>query len=304
MVDLRLAYLDMFNENLRTYSWNATTFVQIGNDKPIAGITLTAMQMIGSKKLAMIDNSNNLLKCFYFDNLDWNQLGFSSIIIGGIGSLGTGSMAMIRPDRLALVGDSMNASPKILHYDFNSEYFSLVGNQLAQAGITAPAICGMDIFRFAYIESNSKNLKYMAWDGTTFVQIGASLNIPSCTLPKICAMSKTRIAFIESVTNQLRVYDFNLTTLTWAQVGSNLTITGAVQISIDALSVDTIALIDDGNDQLRAYYFNGTIFALIGTPIAIAGSSFPNIASFYKPFSVSCYNEIPLTGQGYYPESQ
>ena len=305
MTDLRLAYFDNFNTNLRTYSWNATNFVQVGSDLSLASFAGNnmSMTMIGTKKLAFISNFDSLLRCYYNASNagTWVQLGQTNPLVGGVSTtIGDGSLAMIRPDRFAITGGSYQA---LSNFDHNGDYFSKVWNSLTTAGIGGNAITGMNIGRIAYIEGTAKNLKMIDFNGTDFVQVGSSLNIASCVNPAITALSHTRIAFIENGTNELRIYDYNETTEIWAQVGSNLSIAGGSNYSIEALSADTIALIDNGNKKLRAYYFNGTIFALIGSELSIAGALLPQIASFFKPMPLSCYNEIPLTGQGFYPES-
>lgn len=298
MSDYRIAFIDATTDNLQTYIWNGSSWATVGNPKNISGMTNPAITYLSKKRIALTEFTAKTIRSYSFDNTNWNQLGLTSIAFV---LLGNPSLATIYPNRIALIGDSLQ---KLIAYDFNTEYFSIVGNQLTQTGIVIPAICGLYYYEIAYIEETSRQLKRMKLINGTWTQIGTALTISGGVNISITALTKNRIAYIDDVNRSLRVYDWNETTLTWSLLATGLTIATITFPCIEAIASNMIAFFDTTIKQLRTYTLSGTTWSLTGSGLSIAGAtSSPNMTAFYKPFSTECYNEVDLDGKAIWPIS-
>jgi hypothetical protein len=297
MTDYRIAFIDSATDNLQTYIWTSS-WATVGNPKNISGMTNPAITYISKKRIALTEATAKTIKCFTFDDTDWNQLGLTSVAFS---VLGNPSLATIYPNRFALIGDSLQ---KLIGYDFNELYFSITGNQLTQSAIVNPAICGLYYNEIAYIEQTNRLLKRMKLINGTWTQIGSSLNITGGTNISITALTKNRIAYIDDTNRSLRVYDWNETTLTWSLLASGLSIPTITFPCIEAIDIDKIAFFDTTIKELRTYTLSGTTWSQTGSGLSISGATTnPNMTAFYKPFSVSCNNQFPLDGNAVWPIS-
>jgi hypothetical protein len=295
--DYRIAFVNATTDELQTYIWT-TSWATVGSPLVIAGMTNPAICYFGKKKVALTELTAKTVKCFSFDDTNWAQLGQTSIAFS---VLGNPSVAPIYPNRIALIGDSLQ---KLIAYDFNNSYFSIMGNQLTVSAISVPAICGLWYNEIAYIEQSNRLLKRMKFENNDWVQIGSSLNIPSASNISITALTKNRIAFIDDTNRSLRVYDWNETTLTWSLLASGLSIPTITIPCIEAIDINKIAFFDTTIKELRTYTLTGTTWSQTGAGLSLAGATTnPNIAAFYKPFSTNRYNEVSLEGNALWPVS-
>lgn len=297
MTDYRLAFIDSTNDSLQTYIWT-TSWAALGNPKSITPLGNTAMTYIYKSVIALTDVTAKTIREYLFDNTNWNQLGKTSIAFS---VLGNPSLATIYPKRFALIGDSLQ---KLIAYDFNGDYNSIVGIQSTQTGIVNPAICGLWFNEIAYIEQTNRQLKRMKLINGVWTQIGTPLTISGGTNISITALTKNRIAYIDDTNRSLRVYDWNETTLTWSLLATGLSIPTITFPCIEAIDFDKIAFFDTTIKQLRTYTLSVSTWSQTGSGLSISGATAnPNMAAFYKPFTVSCKNEIDLDGEEIWPMS-
>lgn len=297
MADYRIAFVNSATDTLQAYIWNGS-WSALGNPKSITGMTNPAVTLIWKSTIALTDTFLKNIRAMLFDNTDWNQLGLLSTSFSVIGNP---SIASVYPNRFAFIGDSIQ---KLIEYDFNQQYFSIVGNQSTQTGIVNPAICGLYYNEIAYIEETSRLLKRMKIINGTWTQIGSSLSITGGTNITITALTKNRIAYLDDTNRSLRVYDWNETTLTWSLLATGLSIPTITFPCIDAIDYNMIAFFDTTIKELRTYTLSGSTWSQTGSGLSISGAtSNPNMTSFYRPFSINCINDFPIDGKTVWPIS-
>lgn len=298
--DYRIAIINSNTDKLSTYLWNgATAWALVGNELTIASLTNPCIAYLGKNKMALSDSAANILRAYYWDNINWTVYGQTTTLA----SFGFPSLATIYPNRVAFIADTFN---KIRAFEFNKNglYFGMVGNDFTATGTTVPCICGMNINEIAFIEQTNRLLKRMKLIGNVWTQIGSSLSITGGTNISITALTKNRIAYIDDTNRSLRVYDWNETTLTWSLLASGLSIPTITQPTIDAIDFNKIAFFDTFIKELRTYTLSGTTWSQTGAGLSIPTATInPNIAAFYKPFTTKCINEIPLDGNEIWPMS-
>jgi hypothetical protein len=253
--------------------WRGLNFgfvAQVGNDLNIAGITFPAITALSSTRIAFIDDTNDDLRVYDFDGVNWAQTGNDL----NIATVALPSITALSSTRIAFIDDT---NEDLRTYDFDGVNWAQVGNDLNIAGIAFPAITALNSTRIAFIDDTNKDLRTYDFDGTDWAQVGNDLNIVSTASASLAALNNTDIAFIDTTNEDLRVYNFDGTD--WVQVGTDLNIAGIGTPSITALNSTDIAFIDTTNDDLRVYRWNGTYWAQVGTDLNIVGVAFGGITA-------------------------
>lgn len=155
-------------------------------------------------------------------------------------------------------------------YDFNGQYWSLVGNDLYVGGVTTPALATLGDDAVAFIDSGQEHLRKYTFSGSQWSQVGTSCVFSGLGRPALAALGPDRVALVDDGLDLLTVYDFDGDE--WTQVGSSFSISSMGRPALTALSSAEVAFMDPTSASLRTYEFNGVSWALAGTGLTIATS--------------------------------
>ena len=61
-----MAFIDSVNDDLRTYDFNGTDWIKIGNELNISGAATPALAVLTSTRVAFIDDSNESLRVYEY----------------------------------------------------------------------------------------------------------------------------------------------------------------------------------------------------------------------------------------------
>lgn len=86
-----IAYIDVTNDDLRTYQFDGTDWSQVGNDLNIPTTTITYMTGLTTNTIAFINIADTSLSTYKFDGSDWFKVG-ETITISGMGQSSLASM--------------------------------------------------------------------------------------------------------------------------------------------------------------------------------------------------------------------
>jgi hypothetical protein len=239
-----IAYIDVTNDDLRTYRFDGIVFNQVGNDLNLAPVGLAVLTRLSNTDIAYFDPGDGNLRVYRFDGTDWTQIG-SNLNISGTGNA---AISALNSTDIAFIDKTNDDLRK---YRFNGTIFAQVGNDLNIPGTGFPAIAALNSTDIAFIDEDNDDLRVYRFDGTDWTQIGSDLNISGVVTPTIAALDETDIAYIDGGNDDLRVYRFNGTV--FAQTVADLNIATVSGPRITALSANHIAFIDQTNSDLRAY---------------------------------------------------
>ncbi len=150
------------------------SWVQVGNDLPIAGVNFPALAELSSTRVAFIDNSNDDLRVYEFTegSGNWAQVGNDLPIVG----VTISALAALSSTRVAFI-DSNNRDLRV--YDFDETDWAQVGNDLPITGTTFPALAALSSTRIAFIDASNDDLRTYALLVSTTVIDGVEWRAPS-----------------------------------------------------------------------------------------------------------------------------
>ena len=253
-----IAYIDEFNDELRTYRWDigTQTWSQVGSVLS----TPTGTQTPGITALNSTDvacyTTTGYLRTYRWDSVaeTWSQVGSELFVFAGGGAAIT---ALNSTDIAVALDDS-----QLYVYRFNGSIWAQVGSGFSTPGDDGPAITTLTSTDIAYIGNNFDRLITYRWDsGTeTWSQVGSAFDMPAATelWSGIAALNSTDIALAYATIagGIIETYRFNGST--WSQIGSSVAL-ATDSPSITALNGTDIAYIDEFNDDLRTYRFGFSI---------------------------------------------
>ena len=141
------------------------------------------------------------------------------------------------------------------------------------AGSGWRAIAALDSTSFAYAEGGGHTLRKYAWNGSTYAQVGNSINTGNYTTGKvaICALDANNVAYIDAVQRKLRTYTWNGTQ--FAMTGAELSIGGSPSAFwLAALSSTSIALAEVIGDTLYKLAWSGSAWSVTATKSLTMGN--------------------------------
>ena len=152
----RIAFIDSDNDDLRTYDFDGTNWVQIGNNLSVAGISIPALTALSPTRVAFIDQLNKDLRTYDFNGSDWSQIGNNL----SVASANNPALTALSSTRVAFIGD-INDDLRV--YDFDGTDWTQIGNNLNIAGAINPALTALSSTRVAFIDSGNDHLRTYQW---------------------------------------------------------------------------------------------------------------------------------------------
>jgi hypothetical protein len=246
-----IAFFDIGNDDLRTYSWDGANWSQIGSDLNIAGagsgISITALS---SNTIAYHDGANQELRTYEFDGSNWSQVGSGLPIAAGIYA-----------DIAALDENT------IAYHDFTNQdlrTYSWDGTNWSQAGNEYNFAPSINIAHLTALNSStiaiaaSGYLYTYSWDGTDWAQVGNRKYTDGADIP-VTKLHDNVIAMWKhwGIVNIRNLEAWRWDGNDWLRYSSSLYFSGGGgQGDVTALNSSTIAFIDGNNDDLRTYRLN------------------------------------------------
>jgi hypothetical protein len=238
-----IAFLDSFNDELRTYRFDGRTWSQIGSGLSVSA-TDQALTTLNTTDIAYVDGNADELRTYRFDGSTWSQVGSSFSIAGAfvpaISALSTTDVAF-----------SDSNLEELRTYRFNGSTWSLVGSGLSISGMGNPALAALNATDVAFIDGDLEELRTYRFNGSTWSLVGSGLSITGIALPALAALTEKTVAFCDLTIGNLRTFTFDGSA--WSEVGSSLAVSGIGTPAITALSNTDIAFIDNTNDILSVY---------------------------------------------------
>jgi hypothetical protein len=237
----RIAFFDAGNDDLRTYDFNGSSYIQIGNSLNLGSLGAPSISSLSSTRISLV--FANGIRTYDFDGTDWAQVGNT------LAQSFTGIIAntALTSSRIAMID---SANKEIRTYDFDGTDWAQVGNGLSIAGFSLDsAMTAMKNNRISYIDDGNQDLRTYDFDGTDWVQVGNDLNISGSAAPTIVSIDENRI--YSMMTNTLAVYKFDGTD--WIIEGTPLSV-AATAPKLSALSFNKIVY--STGTTIKTYYAN------------------------------------------------
>ena len=128
----QIAYIDGLDDILRAYSFDGTTWAQVGNDKAITNTSENALTALSANRIVHLDGLVDKLETYDFDGTDWALVGSGATVTDN----GSSALVALSKNRVALVEDGLNGLDiGISTYDFNGTSWALVGTRFS-TGLT------------------------------------------------------------------------------------------------------------------------------------------------------------------------
>lgn len=232
----------------------------IGNSLTIAGASSVALMTLlnNNNEIAFIDGTNESLRKYRFDGVNWSLVG-SGLTITGVGA---GRLSSMTGSRVALISSSLNV---LRAYDFNGTNWSLTGNSFSLTLASPQGVAALSTDTVAIADGGvGQWLRAYQFDGTDWTLLGNSLSIGDLGGGVIVPFGENRVAIYNnySGTRTYRVYEFDGTD--WSSVG-NFTTTTRVAIDIAAITENIIILYELNDDSLLFVKFDGADWSEIGS---------------------------------------
>jgi hypothetical protein len=132
---------------------------------------------------------------------------------------------------------------------------------------------------------------------TTVVKSGTDFAL-AMLAPTLSKMDDNLVAFADTTGGELRTYEYDIQTATYALVGSGYAIASLANSRLATLTSSVVALWDEGNTRLGAHTWNGSTWSVTGSQLTItttAGSR-SDIASLD---STDIAMVVPISGTYY-----
>lgn len=241
--NVRIAFIDDTNDDLRTYDFDGTDWAQVGNDLNIVDVLRPSMTALSATRIAFIDDTNADLRTYDFDGTDWVQVG-NDLNIAGVGS---SSMAALSGVRIAFIDDG---NDDLRTYDFDGTDWIQVGNDLNIVNVGPPAITALSSSRVAFIDDEQDELRAYDFDGTDWTQTGNGLKVGAGSGFTITAITSTRVVFTSS-NDVITTFEFDGTN--WVKISSDFAIASVTAPSITSLTKSRVCFIDSETDKLNVF---------------------------------------------------
>ena len=221
---------------LKTYSFNGTTWSQVGNGLTISGSDNIHIRALTSTRVAWIDSSHDQLYTFDWDGTDWSQLGDSVGLTTGWG--GHSGIARLSASRVAIAFGGEN---KIATYDLDGEVWSLVGNVLSSIspGFSNTQACGISSTRIVVLET-CDTMRAFDFDGTDWSQTGNTTTITPLQYAGLDRISENKLAiyYAESYSGQSHIIKYKFDGADFSVIEASYDdITASVSNKLASLSV-------------------------------------------------------------------
>jgi len=240
-----IAYMDSTNSTLRVYTWNGSSWSQIGSGLSISGAINIAIAALSSTDIAFIDGVNHNLRTYRWNGSSWSQIGYDTNVYNSYEP----AMAALSSTTIALFSDD-----KLRMFTWDGTWWSQIGSYLSIPTNDVTAIGKLTSVSIAFMDSFNDSLRVYTWNGSSWSQAGSGLSIPGIGCPAIAGLNSTDIAYIdaESVNSRvIRKYRWNGSS--WTQIGSGMAVTNCNFAAMAALDSTDIALIDGYNNTLATY---------------------------------------------------
>lgn len=145
--------------------------------------------------------------------------------------------------------------------------WSPVGTPYSIAGATAVYIERMQDNAFAAYDTTNGQLRYLTFDGSAFVQVGASLPIASTSV-SFAALNATDLALYDASADLLSTYRWG--GASWSLVGTPLSVINLTNTAMAAMSGTDIALAGETANSMTTYRWNGSTWAKVGNSLTIS----------------------------------
>ncbi len=176
---------------------------------------------------------------------------------------------------------SFSFKDELKTYNWGSGKYQSIGTPF-DAGTThiRTAIAALDSTHIALVDNNLDLLTTYVWDGSVWLQDGASLSISGLTGSSITALDATHIALLDDglgAGGELRTYIWSGSA--WSQDGNGLAVTGTSFTDLTTLSSTVIAMSDSLTDALRTFTWSDPNWSATGNTLTITGIGGPALAT-------------------------
>ena len=222
-----IAYVDGFNDSLRKYRFDGSTWAQIGASLSVAPVTTPAIAALNGTDVAFLDDTQDSLRTYRFDGANWALVGgFLAIALTG-----TPALAALNATDVACVDSS---SGQLRTYRFNGASWAQIGATHSIAFPGVPTIAALNSMDIAYADSTNDSLRTYRFNGSTWAQVGNSLALAFSNAATLAALNGTDVALSLSNGNFLATYRFDGTN--WAKIGSAVLVASGGNARLAALN--------------------------------------------------------------------
>ena len=190
------------NQQLRTYTFNGSTWSQTGNSLTISGLDGPALAKLSSTRVALIDGQVGgtgikNLSTYDFNGTNWSQTG------SGL-NISTSQLPTITGLSSTNVALSNRGDGTLRTYSFSGSTWSQTGNSFSAGGIQGLSTLSSSVVLGSGQFSATNFTKTYSFDGTNWT-IAASIFSSSVTFTSTTALSSTR--FVGDAGGALTTYE-------------------------------------------------------------------------------------------------
>lgn len=272
---------------LRCYSFNGTTFAQVGVSFALA-MGDPALARMDDTNIAFYDNTNDSLRCYAFSGTNFSLVGSGLPIT----TADNPSMASQSSTQICL---TLDGGPRI--YTFNGSTWTLTGP--ISSFLWTPAVnsrvASMPNGVLAGIDSNSGSIRALRNIGLVY-QTGNTLPITGFTQAgAIAAISSSEVAVIDGNGELMRTYTLDLSTGVgvWTQTGNTLSIPGIANPALCSFgNFGGIATLGTGNQWNPAQTSINITLSQSNTIANKTATGTGNMTKCLEPCAIGHYYEI------------
>ena len=208
LTNSRVAFIDTFNDSLRTYNFDGENWTQVGPGNAVS-VGPVSIAALSSTRIALVDTLNDELRTYDFDGTNWAQVGPGN----SIPAVGSGAITALSSTRIATIDTNTD---ELRTYAFDGTNWAQVGAGLSVPITGAPALATISSSRVAFIDGTGGTLRLYDFNGAAWTVVGGAgseLLISGVGAPALANLDSSRVALVDGGNLSLRVYTLPTGTL-------------------------------------------------------------------------------------------